>query len=208
MSNGRFVGNVPFGNYLDKAVTCTTFNKNIFLHIKDRQKHRSVSLKASEYAQLLKLKDRVFLMLDRASKCIAKENRNCHSEMEDSYIIPSETDDDDDESQINENVISKKITKKRKPTEIVSETESETESESNKENIPVPIKKKSKSTPQVESTTQKQKKKQTKQVLDKSISYETEIKPKKASRPKKGKTEVPNLIRSLSTTSTLSSVEA
>ena len=71
--DGIFIGNIPFGSYFEKAITCSTYRNNVYLHIKDRSKNKTVTLKNSDFIQLLKLKDKIITMTEKASRILAKQ---------------------------------------------------------------------------------------------------------------------------------------
>lgn len=133
---GRYVGNVAFGNFLEKAVMCSTFNKVVYLHIKDRQRQRTVTLKASDFNQLMKLKEKIYQMIDKGNRILAREAKHAFIENtlpddvdNDTYIIETS---DDDSSVCNENVKTKSRKRKRSCVSSGSENDSDIENKENK----------------------------------------------------------------------------
>ena len=97
VNNGRFVGNIPFGSFYEKAIICSTFNNNIYLHIKDRSRNKTVTLKYSDFLQILRLKDKIVFMSERASNILAKQQKDVNNNTDfsnDPYIIGSDAEDE------------------------------------------------------------------------------------------------------------------
>lgn len=98
-NNSTFCGNIPFGSFFEKAVICTTYNNYIYIHIKDRSRNKTVTLKSEDFLHLLRLKDKVITMTERAAKLIAKQNKenisnNVTDFENDSYIIGSDIEEE------------------------------------------------------------------------------------------------------------------
>ena len=81
-----FIGRLDFGRYNDKQVAVTTYGDEVYVHIKDRSRGNRLSLRGTDYLQLLKKKGQVTTLLEQGGKHIAKKRK-----VEDSFFSDAET---------------------------------------------------------------------------------------------------------------------
>ena len=89
-----FIGRIDFGRYNDKQVAVTTYGDEVYVHIKDRSRGRALTLRGTDYLQLLKKKSQITTLLEQGGKHIAKKRRLEDSLFEDS--VPMNVDSDTD----------------------------------------------------------------------------------------------------------------
>ena len=87
-----FIGRIDFGRYNDKQVAVTTYGDEVYVHIKDRSRGRAMTLRGTDYLQLLKKKGQITTLLEQGGKHIAKKRRLEDSFFDDSVPIIVDSD--------------------------------------------------------------------------------------------------------------------
>ena len=70
--NAHFLGSVYLNTYGDKVVNLNTFRDEVYVHIKDRKKLKTVSLKAVDFLRLLKAKGEIIALIEKGANHINK----------------------------------------------------------------------------------------------------------------------------------------
>ena len=88
-----FIGRLDFGRYSDKQVAVTTYGDEVYVHIKDRTRGgRGLSLRGTDFLQLIKNKGKITTLLEQGGKHIAKKRRLEDSFFDDSVPIVVDSD--------------------------------------------------------------------------------------------------------------------
>lgn len=104
-SEDAFIGRVDFGRYSEKCAVVTTFQDEVYVHLKDRSKGgRGITLRGCDYLQLLKQRGQVTTLIEQGGKHLARKRH-----VEDELLAHNDTlllEDDNNDLSI-EDVIRK-----------------------------------------------------------------------------------------------------
>lgn len=85
-NNKVFLGQITFGRFKDKTIALNTYYDTVYLHIRNRTKGSGLSLRASEYFQLLRLREQILKHIEAGAKLISKTKQANLSETDQDFV--------------------------------------------------------------------------------------------------------------------------